>query len=49
MNKFSQSFKNCDLSEVLVIRHSTELNFSSLLDDSILEITKAALSARSGS
>ena len=49
-DEFCHSLKDDDLSEVVLIRPDIiELNSSSLLDEDVLEDTKAALSTHSGS
>ena len=44
-----QDLKAGELSELVVIRPNVRLNSSSLLDDSVIEDTKATLGTRSGS
>ena len=48
-NEFDRTLKTGNLSELVVIKPMLELNSSSLLDDAVLDDTKTALSARSGS
>ncbi|KAE8900554.1 hypothetical protein PF003_g15325 [Phytophthora fragariae] len=47
--EFGEALKAGDSADVVMIRPEEELNSSSLLDEAVLENTKQALNARSGS
>uniref|UniRef100_H3H760 Reverse transcriptase domain-containing protein n=1 Tax=Phytophthora ramorum TaxID=164328 RepID=H3H760_PHYRM len=49
ITEFGETLKAGELAEVAIIRPEDELNSSSLMDETVLEDTKQALSARSGS
>ena len=49
MDEFHQALKADEISEVVVLRSLLELCSSSLIDEAVVDETKAELNARSGS